>query len=122
MAEARAPRPFDHHRIDDVVHQRTRLAILSALDECESTSTTFLRDLLRVTDGNLGQHLALLEEHGLVVRSKRSDGSSRASTWIALTPSGRDALQAEIKLLEELVERRQARVRGAASFVPLSET
>ncbi|NKU61702.1 helix-turn-helix domain-containing protein [Rhodococcus hoagii] len=46
--------------LDDTVHQKTRLAILSMLREAEEVSFVFLRDGLGLTDGNLGRHLDVL--------------------------------------------------------------
>ncbi len=48
--------------LDPVIHERTRLAILTALSTSTETALSFLdlRDTLRLTDGNLLAHLRTL--------------------------------------------------------------
>ena len=48
--------------LDETVHQRTRLGILTMLAEVGSASFTHLRDTLGLSDGNLSRHLRVLEE------------------------------------------------------------
>ena len=50
----------DHptRRLEDVVHQRSRLGILTALAEAPKVDFGYLKDLLGLTDGNLSTHRA----------------------------------------------------------------
>ena len=57
-------------RLDEVVHQRTRLGVLTILAEVKSASFTYLRDELDLSDGNLSRHLRVLEDAGLVSITK----------------------------------------------------
>jgi hypothetical protein len=41
---------------DDVIHQRTRLGILSVLAEADRADFGYLKSTLKLTDGNLGRH------------------------------------------------------------------
>lgn len=99
--------------LNDLVHQRVRLGILVMLAEIPECTFAALRDQLHVTDGNLGRHLQLLEEGGLVTVNKGYEGK-RPRTWVKLTRDGRAALRAELAALEQLVSQLNASdiVRG----------
>ncbi len=89
-------------RLDDAVHQRTRLGILAVLCEGGQADFTYLRDTLELTDGNLWSNLAKLEEAGLIAVEKGAAGT-RARTWLTPTRAGRAALAAEIAALREII-------------------
>lgn len=90
--------------IDDVVHQRHRLAVLVVLAEARRADFSYLKSVLELTDGNLGRHLQVLEEAGLVDLEKViEDGKPR--TWATLTRRGRSALHDELATMERLIER-----------------
>ncbi|GAB1646201.1 winged helix-turn-helix domain-containing protein [Krasilnikovia sp. MM14-A1259] len=93
--------------LDDVVHQRHRLGILTVADEAERVEFTYLRDALQLTGGNLSRHLAVLEEAGLISQEKGHQGR-RPRTWITITDQGRTALQAELDDLDRLIRRHRA--------------
>lgn len=88
--------------LDDTVHQRVRLGILTIAHEAKQVEFSYLRDNLEVTAGNLSQHLGVLENAGLITIEKGYAGK-RARTWVALTKSGRDALTREIAQLKLLI-------------------
>lgn len=90
--------------LDDVVHQRNRLGILAVLAEAGQADFPYLRNLLGLTDGNLGRHLQVLEEAGLVTISKGYH-HRRPRTWASITASGRRALEAELASLRTLMSR-----------------
>jgi DNA-binding MarR family transcriptional regulator len=97
--------------LDDVVHQRARLGILTIVHEARRVEFSFLRDTLDLTAGNLGQHLNVLESAGLIDVEKGYEGR-RPRTWITLTDQGQTALRQEISQLKQLirgVERAQRR-------------
>ncbi len=89
-------------RLDDAVHQRTRLGILAVLCEAGRADFTFVRDTLDLTDGNLSRNLTKLEAAGLVLIEKAGEGA-RPRTWMSPTRAGRDALAAEIAALRDLI-------------------
>lgn len=91
-------------RLDDTVHQRVRLGILTVLSEADRADFVYLRDLLGVTDGNLSRHLTVLEEAGHVAVRKTFEGK-KPRTWVRATASGRAALAAEVSALRELLAR-----------------
>ncbi|MFF0722150.1 transcriptional regulator [Micromonospora sp. NPDC003816] len=101
---ANDPAPHPATVLDDVVHQRVRLGILTVLSEAAECRFATLRDELGLTDGNLNRHLRILEQAGLLQTTKGYEGR-RPVTWIRLTRAGRIALRAEVTALEQLVSR-----------------
>jgi DNA-binding MarR family transcriptional regulator len=90
--------------LDDVVHQRVRLGILTIAHEARRVEFGFLRTQLELTAGNLSQHVTVLETAGLVEVEKGYAGK-RGRTWITLTPAGKEALAWEIERLKQLIAR-----------------
>lgn len=88
--------------LDDVVHQRVRLGILTIAHEAGQVEFGFLRSTLELTAGNLGQHLTVLEKAGLVHIEKGYQGR-RPRTWVRLTSAGEKALRDEIANLKRLI-------------------
>ncbi|OLB78849.1 MAG: MarR family transcriptional regulator [Actinobacteria bacterium 13_2_20CM_2_71_6] len=93
--------------LDDTVHQRVRLGILTVLSETRECRFSTLRDELGLTDGNLNRHLRVLEDAGLLQVVKGYEGR-RPCTWLRLTRQGREALRRELAALEKLVKRLRA--------------
>jgi DNA-binding MarR family transcriptional regulator len=85
-------------RLDNAVHQRTRLGILTVLAGADRVDFAYLRNALALTDGNLSRNLSVLEAAGFVLVDKTFDGR-RTRTWISVTVAGRQALDAEIEAL-----------------------
>ncbi|HEV2376090.1 MAG TPA: transcriptional regulator [Streptosporangiaceae bacterium] len=90
--------------LDDAVHQKTRLALLTVLDEANRADFPYLKRTLGLTDGNLGRHLDMLAAQHLVEITKGYEGR-RPRTWVSITTQGRHALATEMKLLTALLER-----------------
>jgi DNA-binding MarR family transcriptional regulator len=88
--------------LDDVVHQRVRLGILTIAHEARHVEFGYLRTNLDLTAGNLSQHLTVLENAGLVSIEKGYEGK-RPRTWVSLTPVGQAALRDEIAHLKRLI-------------------
>lgn len=99
--------PEDTHPalgLDDVVHQRVRLGILTIAHEARRVEFGYLRTHLELTAGNLSKHLGVLEAAGLVAVEKGYEGR-RGRTWITLTAAGTTALTEEIERLKKLITR-----------------
>jgi DNA-binding MarR family transcriptional regulator len=90
--------------LDDTVHQRVRLGILTIAHEARRVEFGYLRTQLELTAGNLSQHLTVLAAAGLVEVEKGYEGR-RARTWITLTRAGHTALAEEIARLKLLISR-----------------
>lgn len=88
--------------LDDVVHQRVRLGILTIAHEARRVEFSYLRANLELTAGNLSQHLGVLEAAGLITIEKGYAGK-RARTWITLTKAGHAALAEEVTRLKLLI-------------------
>jgi DNA-binding HxlR family transcriptional regulator len=88
--------------LDRLIHERTRLAIISSL--AVNTSLTFneLKDLLRVSDGNLSVHARKLEDASYIVCTKSFAGRL-PKTEYRLSSSGRRALEKYLDHMEALV-------------------
>jgi DNA-binding MarR family transcriptional regulator len=102
-----APEPDAAHPangLDEVVHQRVRLGILTITHEARRVEFGYLRTQLELTAGNLSKHLSVLEEAGLIEVEKGYEGR-RGRTWITLTPAGTTALADEIRRLKLLITR-----------------
>jgi DNA-binding MarR family transcriptional regulator len=90
--------------LDRVIHERVRLAIVSALAGVEALTFSELKDLLDVTDGNLSVHARRLEEAGFIVCEK-SFVDRVPRTQYRLTAAGRAALDDYLSHMESLIRR-----------------
>jgi DNA-binding transcriptional ArsR family regulator len=97
--------------LDPMLHERGRLAIVSALAAVEGLTFTELRDHLEMTDGNLSVHLQKLEDKGYVEIEKQFVGR-RPQTTCRLTRGGRKAFVHYLDQLEAIVQQGRGK-RGA---------
>ena len=89
-------------QLNRVIHEKRRLAIMSALAAAPELAFTELRDLLDMTDGNLTTHIRTLQQEGFVSVAK-SYQNNRPLTSCALTAAGRKAFAQYIDLLDQIV-------------------
>ena len=92
--------------LDPVIHAPARLRIavtLAALRDGDNLSFTSLQDLIGLTPGNLITHLRKLEDAGYVTTQRNGSGVS-ARTSVALTHSGRAALERYTTALRQLLD------------------
>lgn len=95
--------PLEHvFGLEPVLHERSRLAIVSVLVTCPEASFNELKGLLALTDGNLSVHLRALETAGYVTLTKAFAGR-RPRTTAQVTARGRVAFAAYIEHLEGIV-------------------
>jgi len=88
--------------LDRIIHERMRLAIVSALAANATLSFNELKQLLDTSDGNLSVHARKLEDAGYVRCSKTFEGRTPRSDY-ELTGSGRQALQRYVSHMEALI-------------------
>jgi DNA-binding HxlR family transcriptional regulator len=88
--------------LDRLIHERTRLAIISALAVNASLTFNELKELLRITDGNLSVHARKLEDAGYVGCTKSFSGRL-PKTEYRLSASGRRALEKYLDHMEALI-------------------
>jgi len=100
--------------LDNVVHQRVRLGILTVLRQVARADFGYLRDHLGLTDGNLSRNLAVLEESGYVTIEKTFEGK-RPRTWVKITRAGARALGEEIDALRRLLSEMDGEQASARS-------
>jgi len=92
--------------LDETIHVAARLRIMATLVACPPrTAIEFkrLRDLLGLTDGNLGAHLNTLESAGYVAVTKDFVGK-KPRTRAAVTPRGRKAYAIHVAALRAILE------------------
>lgn len=88
---------------DRLIHERTRLAIISTLAVNDSLSFNELKQLIRTTDGNLSVHARKLEEAGYIACIKSFEGRI-PKTEYRLTPAGRQALERYLNHMEAIIK------------------
>jgi len=88
--------------LDNLIHHRIRLGIVSALAAVESLTFNEIKALLETTDGNLSVHARKLEEADYVTCTKSFDGR-RPRTDYRLTPVGRRELTRYLSHMEALI-------------------
>lgn len=91
--------------LNEIIHQPVRLRIMAALVSIEDKSEmefTYLRDLLEVTDGNLGAHLRKLEEAKYIQLSK-TFVARKPRTYVSATARGRRAFEDHVAALEAIM-------------------
>ena len=104
-ARGQSPRPAGGRGsagLDNLIHHRIRLGIVSALAAVESLTFNELKALLETTDGNLSVHARKLEEADYVSCTKSFDGR-RPRTEYRLTPVGRRELTRYLSHMEALI-------------------
>jgi DNA-binding MarR family transcriptional regulator len=92
--------------LNETIHQPVRLRIMAALVTLEAGNEvdfSYLRDLLEVTDGNLGAHLRKLEDAGYIAVNKIFV-DRKPRTFVAATVSGRQVFQEHVAALETILK------------------
>jgi DNA-binding transcriptional ArsR family regulator len=88
--------------LDRLIHERVRLAIVSALAVNESLTFNELKALLSTTDGNLSVHARKLEDAGYLICTKSFEGRV-PRTQFRLSHVGRLALERYLDHMEALI-------------------
>ena len=88
--------------LDKVIHERMRLAIVSALAVTDTLGFNELKALISATDGNLSVHARKLEDAGYITCAKRFEGRM-PKTEYRLTAAGRRALERYVDHMEALI-------------------
>ena len=94
--------------LDNLIHERIRLGIVSALAANDSLTFTALKELLKTTDGNVSVHTRKLEDAEYISCTKSFEGRM-PKTEYRLTAAGRQALERYLDHMEALI--RAARER-----------
>jgi DNA-binding transcriptional ArsR family regulator len=89
--------------LDQLIHERMRLGIVSALAVNDKLSFNEMKELLNTTDGNLSVHARKLEDGGYVACNKYFEGRT-PRTDFRLTAAGRRALEKYLDEMEGLIK------------------
>ena len=98
---------FDFEKLDKIIHEKWRLAIMALLASRRSWTFQELKAELKMSDGNLITHMRTLHKQGLVSVTKEMRG--RPQTSYALTAKGRAAFREHIEALEQIVKQWKSR-------------
>ncbi|HKV27184.1 MAG TPA: transcriptional regulator [Candidatus Acidoferrales bacterium] len=88
--------------LDRIIHERTRLGIISALAVNATLSFNELKKLVGASDGNLSVHARKLEDAGYIACAKSFAGRL-PKTEFRLTNAGRRALEHYLDHMEALI-------------------
>jgi len=102
VSRERPARPWSQ-RIDQVIHDRTRLAIVAALAASEMLSFTDLKTITGTTDGNLSVHARRLEDAGYVLCEKTFAGRTPRTEY-RLSAAGRRAFEKYLDHMDALIK------------------
>jgi DNA-binding MarR family transcriptional regulator len=92
---------------DRLIHEKTRLAIVSALAVNASLSFNELKAILKTTDGNVSVHTRKLEEANYLTTKKSFEGRMPRTEY-SLTAAGRRALERYLDHMEALIKATRA--------------
>ena len=93
---------LDFDKIDKIIHERGRLAIMTLLATRVRWAFADLKNELKMSDGNLVTHLRTLHQAGYVAVTK--EVLDRPQTSYALTERGRAVFQDYLTLLERIIK------------------
>ncbi|GGD66157.1 winged helix-turn-helix domain-containing protein [Paenibacillus nasutitermitis] len=92
--------------IDETIHAKVRLGIMSLLTVHGECEFVFLRKELQLTEGNLGNHIRVLEEAGYIDVTKTFVGK-RPKTTCKPTALGMEMFQQYLEGLEKIIRMAQ---------------
>ena len=92
---------FDFDRLDKLIHEKGRLAIMTLLAARAQWPFQDLKAELKMSDGNLITHLRALHQAGYV--AYRKEILIRPQTKYELTAKGKKAFENYLEVLEEMV-------------------
>lgn len=87
---------------DRLIHEKTRLAIVSALAVNQTLTFNEMKAILKTTDGNVSVHTRKLEDAGYLSCRKSFEGRM-PKTEYSLTASGKRALEKYLGHMEALI-------------------
>ena len=93
--------PADLRKINRLIHEPTRLMIMTQLYVVESADFLFLQNQLKMTPGNLSSHLSKLEDAGYVEIVKEFI-ERKPHTALRLTQTGKHAFKDYRKNLKQV--------------------
>lgn len=95
---------FNYQQLDDIIHSRIRLAIISVLIAVDEAEFKFLKEKVKTTDGNLSVHLKKLDEAGYIFVRKEFVNKKPVTSY-RLSKKGQGAFQMYVERLEKLINK-----------------
>ena len=95
--------PIKPDDLDPVIHERARLAIVSALAVAPEMSFNDIKETLGLSDGNLSAHATSLQRAGYIEIAKTFKGR-RPHTSMRLTRAGQKAFQDYVETLRKIIK------------------
>ena len=95
---------FDYKQLDDIIHSRIRLAIISVLISVEEADFNFIKQNVNATDGNLSVHLKKIETAEYISVEKLFV-DRKPLTKYKLTKKGKEAFKKYVERLEKMLGR-----------------
>ncbi len=93
---------YNYKSLDDLIHSRIRLSILSILVREEKADFNTLKKLVKATDGNISIHLKKLEDANYIEVEKKFVDRKPKSIY-RLSDYGRKAFKEYVKRIEEMI-------------------
>ena len=92
----------NYQSLDELLHSRIRLAIVSILVSVTELDFPSLRDQVGATDGNMNAHLKKLELAGYISVRKRFEGRKPVTSY-SLTVEGLESFKSYVRTLEGFI-------------------
>ncbi|MFH0926659.1 MAG: transcriptional regulator [bacterium] len=92
-----------HILLNPIIHQPVRTQLVALLASREAMTFNYLKDILRLSDGNLTTHMKKLIEAGYV-DIKKEFVKNRPQTTYMLTEKGRKAFKEYLEQLKNVVK------------------
>jgi DNA-binding MarR family transcriptional regulator len=89
-------------KLNKAIHQKARLGIMSILMASQDAEFNYLKDRLKLTDGNLSSHLTLLEKEKYI-KIKKKFIKKKPKTLCLMTEKGRQAFEEYLENLEKII-------------------
>ena len=89
--------------LDPLIHAPTRLQLVAMLSGVSEAEFATLRAELDVSDSVLSKHVSALVAAGYL-HSRKGVHAGRRTTWVGLTPVGRQALREHVAAVRQLID------------------
>ena len=89
--------------LDPLIHAPARLQLVATLSGVSEAEFATLRTALEVSDSVLSKHVSALVDAGYL-HSRKGVHAGRRTTWVGLTPVGRQALREHVAAVRQLID------------------
>ena len=95
-------KPEKFSQLDDIIHSKIRLAIVSILISVKEADFNYLKKTIGTTDGNLSTHLTKLETVGYIA-VKKTYKEKKPHSIYSISKKGKHAFSQYLSTLEKLL-------------------